>query len=191
MNRKETAIIMGILKTAYPYYYKDLGSEESREAVTLWHEMFKDDDVSIVKAAVKALIASDTKGFPPVIGQVKEEIYKITNKDAMTQEEAWLRVKKAMNFYDAAECFSNLPPILKELVGSANQLKEWSQIDIGTLDTVVKSNFIRSYAVKVQRAKEDKKIPSDVRKLMKGIQSVNNAIGLKEGESIEPNRNES
>ena len=34
--------------------------------------MFKDDDGNQVLAAVKAFVATDTKGFPPSVGQIKQ-----------------------------------------------------------------------------------------------------------------------
>lgn len=73
MNLTETSAVMDILTVAYPQFYKTQSDLERISAVKLWAEMFRDDDVRAVLAAVKAIIASDEKGFPPVIGAVKEK----------------------------------------------------------------------------------------------------------------------
>ena len=54
MTRKETMMIMGVLRTAYPAYYKDAKNAEVERAVDLWHSMFEDQPVQAVAAAVKS-----------------------------------------------------------------------------------------------------------------------------------------
>lgn len=77
MDREETLKIMAVLKAAYPAYYRDMPKRDAENAVSLWNEMFAEDDYAVVGAAVKALIASDVKGFPPNIGAVKAQIQRI------------------------------------------------------------------------------------------------------------------
>lgn len=64
MNQKETIAVLAVLKTAYPQFYRGLSPQELQETVTLWSEMFAAEDFQVVKAAVKAHIATDTKGYP-------------------------------------------------------------------------------------------------------------------------------
>lgn len=166
MTREDTIIILGILKTAYPQFYKDMRKDEAESAIALWSEMFADDDVNLVKAAVKALIATDTKGFPPVIGQVRQKMYELTHYEAeMTEEEAWQKVKSAIGYYDASERFEQLPPILQRLVGGASQLRDWALMDAEHVETVVKSNFQRSFRARYKSEKEYMCLPSDVKKI--------------------------
>ena len=61
MTRQETGIIMDILTTAYPRFYSGQDAPDPRKTVNLWAGMFADDPVKLVAAAVKALIATDTK----------------------------------------------------------------------------------------------------------------------------------
>ena len=68
MNRKETAYLMAIIKTAYPEYYRQ--SSDIEDAINLWHEMFRQDDSILIGEAVKRFIKQDDKGFPPKIGQI-------------------------------------------------------------------------------------------------------------------------
>lgn len=65
MNQTETLQIMAVLRGAYPAFYRDMVRKDAESVVALWTEMFAEEDVAIVAAAVKALIATDDKGFPP------------------------------------------------------------------------------------------------------------------------------
>ena len=40
------------------------------DAVNLWAEMFTDEEPTLIAKAVKKFIKTDSKGFPPKIGQI-------------------------------------------------------------------------------------------------------------------------
>lgn len=168
MTIEETGIIMDILTTAYPRFYSGPNAPDMMKTLTLWAEMFARDDVALVAAAVKALIESDSKGFPPHIGAVKEKLRLISGGDEMTEAEAWGMVAQALrnSIYGAREEFEKFPPIVKRIVGSPSQLREWSMMDSETVHSVVASNFQRSYKAIAQREKELAKLPPDVKALV-------------------------
>lgn len=147
MTTNETLQIMAMLKVAYPRYYANQSEQDINAAVNLWTDMFSADDVQLVNVAVKAYINADTKGFPPSIGQIREKINLLMQPDGANEQEAWNMVRKAVSNsgYRAKEEFDKLPTDLQNLVGSANQLREWGLMDSGQLQTVVASNFMRSY----------------------------------------------
>ena len=74
MNRMETAQVLSVLKAAYPTFYRGMGKADLEQILSLWTDMFQEDDPRIVAGAVKAFIATDSKGFPPVIGTIKEKV---------------------------------------------------------------------------------------------------------------------
>ena len=168
MTIEETGIIMDILTTAYPRFYSGPNAPGMMKTLTLWAEMFARDDVALVAAAVKALIESDSKGFPPHIGAVKEKLRLISAGDEMTEAEAWGIVAKALrnSAYGSREEFDKFPPVIKRIVGSPSQLREWSMMDSETVHSVVASNFQRSYKAIAQREKEQAKLPPDVKALV-------------------------
>ena len=88
MNREETAQILNILRKAYPVFYKNITKEEADDVVSLWHTMFEGDDVLLVIAAVKAFIATDDKGYPPVIGVIKKKIRELSQPRTMSEMES-------------------------------------------------------------------------------------------------------
>lgn len=166
MDRNDVIALMAVLKTAYPSYYKQVSRDEALAAINLWSEMFADDDPAIVSAATKALIASRTEGFPPTIGAVKAKMHDIANPDVMTEDEAWRIIAKALRnggLYNSREEFDKLPAELRKIVHDPMQLKEWAMMDEETVQSVVASNFRRSYRVSVARKKELDMLPQDVR----------------------------
>jgi hypothetical protein len=180
MTRQEALAVMAMLKTAYPTFYKDLSKEDISAAVNLWATMFADDSARLVTEAVKSLMC--TLKFPPTIADVKEKIAMITQPPAMTEMEAWQMVKSAISYYNAAETFERLPPILRRIVGSPNQLREWAIMEAEKLDTVVQSNFMRSYKAVVAQEKEYGMLPESTKRLME-IRKTGQLTAGKEGGS--------
>lgn len=164
MNTDEILVILGTLKIAYPAFYKDLKKSEADNLVNLWSVMFESDNVKIVTEAVKALIC--TSKFPPSIADVKEKIALITQPSAMTEIEAWNMVRNAISYYNASENFNRLPEIIQKLVGSPGQLREWAQMDSTTVDSVIQSNFMRSYKARVIQEKEYNLLPESTKKVI-------------------------
>lgn len=168
MTRQETMAIMAILREAYPMYYKDKSKEELTASVNLWASLFEEDDPRLVQAAIKAHIVSDTKGFPPVIGQIKSQIQKLSTPEEMGETEAWAIVSRAIGngFYGSVEEFEKMPPVIQKSVGSARQLQEWAQMDASDVQTVVASNFMRSYRVKIKHEQEYNALPADIKQML-------------------------
>ena len=168
MTFEETGIIMDILTTAYPRFYSGPDAPDRTKTLTLWAEMFIHDDVALVAAAVKALIETDAKGFPPHIGAVKAKRRLITGGDELTEAEAWGMVAKAIrnSAYGSREEFEKLPSAIRRIVGSPSQLREWAQMDSETVHSVVASIFQRSYKVVAQREREIAKLPPEVKALV-------------------------
>lgn len=168
MTRQETGIIMDILATAYPRFYAGQDAPDPEKAVALWAEMFAEDDVAVVAAAVKALIATDDKGFPPHIGAVKAKVRQITQPSGMTPQEAWNLVAKAIrnSAYDSREEYDKLPKDIQRLVGSPNQLRDWALMDSDTVHSVVASNFQRSFSTRQKADNDFKALPRDVQAMI-------------------------
>lgn len=167
MNREETKAILAILKAGYPNFYKDMTKEDATSIINLWATMFADDPAQVVAEAVKSLMC--TLKFPPTIADVKEKIAMITQPPAMTEMEAWQMVKSAISYYNAAETFERLPPILKRIVGSPNQLREWAIMEADKFDTVVQSNFMRSYKALAAQEKERAMLPESTKQMIAGL----------------------
>jgi|AGTN01.1.fsa_nt_gi Loader and inhibitor of phage G40P. len=171
MTLIETGMIMSILQAAYPQFYKNQTDEERAAALNLWASIFVDDNSSIVTAAVKALIETDEKGFPPHIGAVKARIRQLTEPPQMTELEAWALVSRAASrgTYDATEEFDRLPRMIQKALGSPNTLREWAQVESDIFQTVIQSNFMRSFRTMAARERDYNALPEDVKKLVSGM----------------------
>lgn len=59
---------MKIIRGYYPAYYRD--KETISDAVTLWSKVMEDEDFVLIQKGLERFIKNDTKGFPPVPGQI-------------------------------------------------------------------------------------------------------------------------
>lgn len=180
LTYKETLQIMAILKTAYPSYYK--GGSNPEQAAALWTELFADDDALVVATAVKTFIANDEKGFPPAIGQIKKLVIDLTTEKEMTELEAWGLVSRALrnSAYNSREEFQKLPPVVQRIVGSPETLRDWAQADTNELQTVIASNFQRTYRAMAKSEREFLALPqstNDILSKLAGKFDMQNALG--------------
>lgn len=85
--------------------------------------------------------------------------------DGMT---AWGLVSKALRngTYGAVEEFNKLPPLVRQAVGMPDNLKNWATSDYQTIETVIQSNFLRTYETVVKRANEINRMPDDIKSLI-------------------------
>lgn len=165
MDRAETTKLLALIRATYPMFYRDAPDMEA--VVSIWQDMFAGDPFIAVQAAFKAFVTTDTKGFPPHIGALKERIDTLKQKDELTEMQAWALVKKALKngYYGHNDEYAKLPEDIQVCLGDAKMLRDWSQMDTETVDSVVASNFMRSYKARAGHAKEMRKLPEDVRKL--------------------------
>ena len=192
MNLVETAKLMAVLETAYPMFYAKKTQQEREDAIRLWAEMFAEEPGEVVAMAVKALIKSRVSTFPPGIGEITEKIQQITQPDQMTEMEAWNHVVKAVgnSAYNSGEEYQKLPPVVQRLVGSPSQLREWAVMDSETFNSVVASNFQRSYKVRAKNERDYLALPSSVKTFMASIAEGMKMPELPSGEISDHERNE-
>lgn len=128
----------------------------------LWAEMFP-EPCEVVGAAVKALIATDVKGFPPHIGAIKEQIKRLTAPQELNEAEAWGRLRRAISngAYDAEAEYDKLPAEIRAIVTPA-AIREWALMESETVNSVVASNFQRAWRELCRQKRERAMIPADV-----------------------------
>ena len=166
MTELDAKQVLQICKINWPQSFQKLNAEEMRAMLDLWTEMFKDDSATLVKSAVKTIIAAGDREFAPNVGAIKEQMRKLTaGAEEMTEAEAWAKIRKAISngYYGAEQEFEKLPPLCKTVVGSPQQLREWSTMDSETVHSVVSSNVQRAYKTIQQRERESAKVPEDIK----------------------------
>lgn len=138
------------------------------ETVDVWNMMLENYSYEQVSVALKAYIHSDISGFAPSIGQLIGKIQTISQPQELDGMTAWGLVSKALRngTYGAVEEFSKLPPLVKQAVGLPDNLKNWATSDYQTIETVIQSNFLRTYETVVKRANEINRMPDDIKSLI-------------------------
>ena len=164
MTREETVKIIRIMVDSYPNYKPNNISE----TVDVWCMMLDEYTYEQVATGLKCYILSDKSGFAPAIGQIVDKIKIISEPQQLNELEAWSLVGKAIrnSNYHAEEEYKKLPLIVQKAVGSPTQLRNWGTSDIDSLESVVQSNFLRTYRAVVKREDEMSKMPSNIRRLI-------------------------
>ncbi len=167
MTKQEAMGVLAVIRAAYPEFYRNISRQDANDAVDLWASLFAEDDPHLVAEAVKAFIAADERGYPPVPGQIKAKMRLMGTTPSQNEADAWNMVMRAVRngFYGAREEFARLPPLAQRIVGSPVRLREWSQISTDELSTVVASHFKRAYREAAAYEREVAALPPSAREL--------------------------
>ena len=165
MTKKETYQLFALLEAVYPDILRGVSEEGAKLKLSVWQEMFADIPGEQVLRAAKAFIASDRKGFPPVPGQILEKLLQLNSGGEITEQEAWCCVARALrnSTYGAEAEFAALPEPIRRAVGSPQVLRNWAQVDVTQVETVIASNFKRDYRRACFREAEYRILPAAVR----------------------------
>lgn len=162
MDARETNKILAMILEIYPSFGKDRNPEITSK---LWQKLFESEPYEWVEKALMAFVATDTKGFPPTPGAIKEKIIQLMEKEEPTELEAWGKVLKAISnsTYNSGSEFAKLPKEIQEIVGSSEQLHQWALMYEDDVNTVVASNFQRSYRARSESRKMMGLLPDSFR----------------------------
>ena len=164
MTRDETVEIIRIMCDCYPNYKPNNLSE----TVDVWQMMLDEYSYNQVSIALKAYVTSDTSGFAPSVGEIVAKIQLVSQPQELDGMAAWGLVSKALRngTYGAVEEFNKLPPLVRQAVGMPDNLKNWATSDYQTIETVIQSNFLRTYETVVKRANEINRMPDNIKSLI-------------------------
>lgn len=165
-------MILTLLQTEYPNSFAGMDDRTMVLKVELWEQEFRQDDIRLVYAAVR-LYMKNAERFAPSIGQVRENMRMILKSEAneLTDQDAWAMVSRACanGIHHSQEEFDRLPPDVQRAVGGPEQLKAWGMMDSETVESVVASNFKRTFRTYQERKKQDALIPAEMKAMFSGI----------------------
>lgn len=168
MTREETSQLLTLLKVTYPNFYKNLKSREALATLEVWYEMFKDDDLNIVKPALISLFSTNV--YPPVPADVKKAIAetKAIIGGEQTDDELFAILQKAASnaTYDSEKEFKKLPEPVKRFVGSPAGLRAMASIDVDTFNTVTRGQFMRAIPIMKQRQEFHDALPESIKNVV-------------------------
>lgn len=156
MSREEVQDLLISIQSLYPNWKP----ENKTATVNAWHWALEEYPAPAVKAALQMYVKTNNTGFAPSVSQIINGIYKPMENDTLSEGEAWCLVKKAIQDgnYHAEERFNELPEIVQKAVGSPNMIRQWAGTDSDEVNTVIMSNFQRSYKTIVKREQENVRI---------------------------------
>ena len=159
MTEKEVTKILAVLNALYPDNFKDMDQMKKNLLQNVWFKQFKDYSYEQVSSAIHAYIANDIYNKCPTIGKLKQLIQE-TNAPSITPLEAWNMVYKALSSGNVHENYKKLPREIQACV-TPEQLTEWGYFtDVKTCQTVIASNFQKSFAARSQYLKQQDNIPA-------------------------------
>ena len=163
MTREETKKILRIIYNCFPNFRPD----NIVETTEVWELMLADYTYPQISVALKSYVLSNKSGFAPTIGQLVSMVHSISKPQELNEMEAWSLVSKAIrnSGYRYAEEFLKLPEIIQRAVGTPEQLRIWA-IDEDYNETVVMSNFQRSYRLVLNRKDETMKLPGEAQRMI-------------------------
>lgn len=164
MTREQVGKLLMTIQAYYPNY----NPPDKEITLNAWHIMLAEYPEELVLQALRACIATNTSGFAPDVGQIMSKIQTISQPQELDGMTAWGLVSKALRngTYGAVEEFNKLPPLVRQAVGMPDNLKNWATSDYQTIETVIQSNFLRTYETVIKRANEINRMPDNIKSLI-------------------------
>ena len=165
MSKAELRNIMMAIQCYYPNWKPTV---EPQFLLDSWYLVLKDVPYDKASMALQRYVTTDTTGFAPSVGVLRNIVVENENPAELGELEAWAIVRKAIgnSAYHYNSEFAKLPPILKRVVGQPINLYHWSQMDSETIGSVEQSHFLKAYRSALIQEKEYKAMPEGIRDLV-------------------------
>ena len=167
MTREQTVDLIRSLVSIYPNWKP----ENLTDTVNAWQWALEEYPAPAVKAALQTFIKTSNTGFAPSVAELIGCMQKLEGDKYPSEGEAWAMVKKAIQDgnYHAEEQFNELPPLVQKAVGGVNMIRQWAMTDSDEVNTIIMSNFQRTYRILVKRQEFDDRVPIEVKETVKRI----------------------
>ena len=179
MKIEETTKIIAYIKTAYPNAWNDKSKEEMQRIIKTWHLSLKDYEYQNIYLATKAYIETDSKGYPPSIGQILNKYRIMTKPKQLSELEIRSIIDKATRNgnYGAEDEFNKMPREVQRIIGSPDRIRAIASQDEDQAEITINA-IIKSYRYVREAEDEYNEIPEST------------SIGLKELLRLAQNHNE-
>ena len=167
MTLEETKKLLITINAIYPNWRV----ENPEATARAWHWALEEYSAETVNAALQIFLKTDKAGFVPSVSQLIGCMYKPIENDYMAEGEAWSLVKKAImnGNYGAEEEFDALPPLVQRAIGHAGMLRQWAMCDTEEVNTVIMSNFQRTYKAILSKQDFNNRVPIGVANIVKQV----------------------
>ena len=167
MTREQTVGLIRSIVNLYPNWKP----EDLTETVNAWHWALDEYPADAVKGALQIYLKTNNTGFAPSVSQLIGCMYAPKENKELSEGEAWALVKKAIQDgnYHSTERFDELPEIVQKAVGGPQMIRQWAMTDTDEVNTVIMSNFQRTYRAVLSKQGFTEKVPLEVSNLVTEI----------------------
>lgn len=151
MTRNETKEVLMIMSVLYPNF--KVKPEMMTPTIDAWYMMLEKYSARDVQQALNIFAATSGSSFAPSVSQLIDCIHRPKENRRTSDSEAWSLVKQAIKdgIYNSEERYAELPALVQKAIGSPTVLRSWAMLDSDEVNTVIMSNFQRSYRTLVER----------------------------------------
>lgn len=166
MNENEVIKIIRKIVAVYPQYYQKMNNQQKDEMISLWLELFVNDDFDDAMYVVKEHILFNK--FPPTISEIKSAICDLHYRP-LTSEEAWdLLHSDEIRWQSVNESFDELPIEIKLTVKKSENL----QMYIGIYSDNNKKTFINKYNEVIKKCRRKMMEPDTLKKQRESLTTM-------------------
>lgn len=162
MTKDEVRKILTVISATYPTF-KVADPVSTLEA---WHWALEEYSYGDISKALKVFIKTDGSNFAPSASRLIALVDVETEHTLPTEIEAWGMVRtvcQGLDWDNPKVSFDKLPEIIQRAVNSPATLREWAMSDYDTFETVISSNFMRTYKGVTKQYMDEKRMPEEVR----------------------------
>lgn len=182
MIREETKKLLLSISTTYPNFK----IENLSFTIDTWQVFLEPYNYNEIQASLMTYISSSNSSFAPSVSQLISGTRTVTGQEVQyeNEEEAWSLVYKAIckSTYYSVEEFNKLPALCQKAIGSPDNLRELAQADIGALQSVEKSLFVKTYRTELARQQQHDLIPLSVKQQFGLADKYCNQLALEQRE---------
>lgn len=167
MTRDETKKLLLTIEAAFPNFKP----ADATLTVDTWHWALEEYPAPAVKASLQIYLKTNKSGFAPSVSQIINGIHEPADKTRITEGEAWAMVKRAIadSAYNSTERFFELPPEIQKAIGGPEVLRQWGMTDSDEVNTVIMSNFQRTYRAVISQQEYAERVPEAISDIIKGL----------------------
>lgn len=142
MDKQQTTAALAIVKTAFPTFGRDIPPED---ILSLWSEIFSDDQFDLVAMAVKQYIRVEK--YPPTIADIRSIMADISLSGHATPADLWTEVDRLMKSGIAPdsdrEAYEKMSPGCRAATLAAGG---WQALSLSAVDDVFTKKLFLSGA---------------------------------------------
>lgn len=170
MTREETKMIIKMLSSVYINEFSKLTEDKVLQMIDVWTMLLEDEDANKIATVTKAYLKSNSNAFMPTPAMLINMAYEMFVPKGMTEQQAWNTLYKAIcnGLYNSQKEYDQLPIEIKSLC-SPTQIREWANMNVDTLNSVVASNFMRSFKIIDKKRVDFEKLPNETKILINDL----------------------